>query len=188
MSDGVNILLDYLPEAVEFGGVSYKLNTDFRVGIKAALLFPDEGVWEGDKPRLLLRLFYPVIPDDRAFAFKAAAWFFRCGREEDSDGEGSQNSERVLCFRHDAPYIYSAFYKEYGIDLSVAKLHWWKFCALLQGLRDCKLADIMAIRQADTTGGGAESRRAAEMKAAFALPRNEREQRELEWVLERLKG
>ena len=42
----------------------------------------------------------------------------------------------MFSFEHDSDMIYSAFYQQYNIDLSSAKMHWWQFKALFNGLSD----------------------------------------------------
>lgn len=66
---------------------------------------------------------------------------------------GSDTSERVIDYELDADLIYSAFYEQYKIDLlqtdetgHVIKLHWHRFLALLNGLHDTRLNEIMGYR------------------------------------------
>lgn len=55
--------------------------------------------------------------------------------------------ERILDFRIDSDYIYSAFMQDYKIDLCEAKMHWHKFKALLNGISEnTRLCQIMGYR------------------------------------------
>lgn len=56
----------------------------------------------------------------------------------------------------DADYIYASFLQDYNIDLldSRGKMHWYKFRALLESLRDdTTIKTIIGIRQAELPSG-----------------------------------
>ncbi|ELY0461502.1 bacteriophage Gp15 family protein [Listeria innocua] len=63
----------------------------------------------------------------------------------------------------DADYIYASFLQDYNIDLldSQGKMHWYKFRALLESLRDdTTIKTIIGIRQAELPNGkGTEKER-----------------------------
>ncbi|EAC2253407.1 TPA_asm: hypothetical protein GGA54_02425 [Listeria monocytogenes] len=63
----------------------------------------------------------------------------------------------------DADYIYASFLQDYNIDLldSRGKMHWYKFRALLESLRDdTTIKTIIGIRQAELPSGkGTEKER-----------------------------
>ena len=54
-------------------------------------------------------------------------------------------------FTIDSDLIYAAFQQQYGIDLSTVKMHWFKFAALFQGLKDTQLNELMYYRTVDTS-------------------------------------
>ena len=57
--------------------------------------------------------------------------------------------QKSMDFIQDGPLIYAAFMQANGMDLNDhrAKLHWWKFTALLQGLpSNTRLMEIVQIR------------------------------------------
>lgn len=58
-----------------------------------------------------------------------------------------QDGPQVLDFKQDAPHIFSSFWMDYHIDLTVDFIDWRKFIALFRGLSDrTKIVDIMSIR------------------------------------------
>lgn len=141
--------LDALPEGVCEGGVEYAVNTDFRAILRIFRMLGDPEISERDKPWLLRRMFF--VGKTPARAEKHFEWFVACGREK---GEGG--GVRDFDYEQDAAEIYSAFRQAYGIDLmEVEKLHWWRFCPLLEGLFCCDnaLSNKVRLRHADDGDG-----------------------------------
>ena len=72
---------------------------------------------------------------------------FFSGNTEPERGKNVSKKEKVFDFTEDADYIYAAFFQDYGIDLSVTDMHWYKFLALFNGLSEnTKLRKIIAWR------------------------------------------
>ena len=67
--------------------------------------------------------------------------------------------------------IYAAFRKQYGIDLSIEKLHWFVFMGLLLNLDECNFTRVIDIRLKKITGQmGKEERQAIRnAKKVYAL-------------------
>lgn len=86
-----------------------------------------------------------------------------------------KDNKKVYSIKQDAEYIYASFYQDYGIDLFEAqgKLHWYKFQALLAGLRqDTKFKEVIEIRTMELPSGkGAAKHRkqVEEAKKAYKL-------------------
>jgi len=83
----------------------------------------------------------------------------------------------LICFMAldyvtDGPAIVAAFQQAYGIDLTRARLHWWRFKALMSNLpEETQLVKIIGFRTADLAQfQGEERERRAELKERFALP------------------
>lgn len=110
----------------------------------------------------------------KAQAVQAIVENYIIDRDEGSGGGGG-SSKQAYCLKQDAPYIYSSFLQEYGVDLvdEQGKLHWFKFTALMSGLRDeTKFKEIIGIRLAKIpTGKGSqdEAKRLRELKKIYAL-------------------
>ena len=149
----MNILIDLLPSSVKIDGTEYEINSDFRTSVLFSLLIEDDSLNEEEKVLQALNLYYPVIPDNLEKAIEQIKWFYSCGKSDKPIGNKKRktNSNKVFDFEVDANYIYSAFMSQYNIDLQdIGQLHWWKFKALLEGLKeDNKLSKIIQYRSMD---------------------------------------
>ena len=131
-----------LPDAIEVSGKWYKIKTDFRLWIRYFEILKT-------KPESFSVFDYLYIddpPTDKGAGFEQLSAFacpvHKYPRIADDDKKGE-----IIDYEGDADYIYAAFLQQYGIDLiDVKKLHWHKFSALLRGLKDTKLNDIINIR------------------------------------------
>ena len=110
-------------------------------------------------------------------AFESLVRFCQGGGPEDEERTGTGSSsdpqdEPVLDYRCDADYIVGAFQQAYGIDLTTAKLHWFRFRALFAALpEDTLMAKIMGWRSADLADyEGSMREHYAALKERFALP------------------
>ena len=149
----MNILIDLLPSTVEIDGTEYEINTDFRISVLFSLLMEDDELTEEQKVLQALSLYYPVVPNNIGKAIEQIKWFYSCGKSDKPIGSKKRktNSTKVFDFEAAANYIYSAFMSQYRIDLQdIRQLHWWKFKALLEGLKeDNKLSKIIEYRSMD---------------------------------------
>lgn len=149
----MNILIDLLPSTVEIDGTEYEINTDFRISVLFSLLMEDDELTEEQKVLQAVNLYYPVVPNNIGKAIEQIKWFYSCGKSDKPIGNKKRktNSKKVFDFEVDANYIYSAFMSQYNIDLQdIGQLHWWKFKALLEGLKeDNKLSKIIEYRSMD---------------------------------------
>ena len=152
-----NIITDGLPKEVVIDDGKYRINWDFRIGMKFDEIMESE-IPDIVKLEKLLTLYYPKYPRGPAFSFS-----------------------------QDAPYIYAAFKEQYGIDLlSQEKLHWWKFLALFESLgEETKMAKIMYYRTVSTSGMSKDRRAFInEMKKAYKLDGGKKltlEERNQQW-------
>ena len=171
------------PEHFESGGKKYPIHTDYREWIRFECLISDADVPESLKTVMALRMiFADNIPDDILGAAAFMTWFYRCGKpapRRADDNNASLETRRVYDFEYDSEYIYAAFLEQYGIDLTKADLHWWKFRALFMGLHDCRFTEIMGYRGAEISDDLPDSRKAflLDMQEAYALPVSLTEQR-----------
>lgn len=168
-----DILLEPLP--TQWAG--RPIDPDFRPMVRfngQFIRLPDESQMP-ELARQTMRRFYrvPVPPEEEVDAFKALVEFYTAGPQEVSDRPGSSPTEELaLDYVTDGPAIVAAFQQAYGIDLTRARLHWWRFKALMSNLpEETQLAKIIGFRTADLTQfQGAERERRAELKERFALP------------------
>lgn len=149
----MNILIDLLPSSVKINSTEYEINSDFRTSVLFSLLMEDDSLSEEDKVLQALNLYYPVIPDNLEEAIEQIKWFYSCGKLDKPIGnkKAKTSNKKIFDFEVDANYIYSAFMSQYNIDLQdIEQLHWWKFKALLEGLKeDNKLSKIIEYRTMD---------------------------------------
>ena len=139
------------------------------------LRLPEDEKGLPELARETMRRFYRVAvpPDEEVDAFKALVEFYTAGPQEVSDRPGSSRTEELaLDYVTDGPAIVAAFQQAYGIDLTRARLHWWRFKALMSNLpEETQLAKIIGFRTADPAQfQGEERERRAELKERFALP------------------
>lgn len=129
-----------LPNVVMINGSPYSIYTDFRpwmrLEIAMSKMRPDEGIdvsylFMNEKPM------YCNLMDLLVFA-----------RPQSELPRSMGHSDVIaLDYELDADYIYSAFMSQYGIDLcEIEYLHWHKFLALMKGLKDQVICDIMQYR------------------------------------------
>lgn len=181
----MNLLIDALPKKIWIDDKEYPFRWDFRVGILYELLMLDEDVEGAEKPLLALRLFYPEIPKNWKMALEGIQWFYRSGEAEGKSHQKRKHrkQERIYSFEHDASYIYSAFLEQYGMDLTKEKqLHWWKFRALFQGLReDITFCKVMGYRSMEITESMGKEQKEfyRKMKALYRLPSSKGEEEKL---------
>lgn len=95
------------------------------------------------------------------------------GEDDDDDGIGwDSGEESVIDFGIDAMYIYAAFMQAYHIDLIDSDMHYYKFLALLRGLKNTRMNDIIEYRLFTPSSKPAEwELQMQKIKEAWALPR-----------------
>lgn len=135
-----------LPDTVKVNGRDFAIYTDYRIWMRFVIEFE---AWQkrGFRGIVDIRyLFKNEMPEFTAIKDYDGIFDFACPESIIPKKIGS-DGENVLFYRYDGDYIYSAFVQQYGIDLlDVEELHWHKFKALLGGLVDTKLTEIMEYR------------------------------------------
>lgn len=138
-----------LPEAIEVEGAFYRIYTDFRYFIRLGQLLREKDT----KPHDLDFMFIQEIPPHKMAGVKALLAFMNPPHELPRKSKTGDEGAPVLDYILDADLIYAAFMQQYHIDLSVEPLHWHQFSALLAGLRDTKLNDVISFRLWENTSG-----------------------------------
>ena len=144
----INFLTHPLPDSVSVCGEDYPINTDFRVWIEIQNILSDNILSSADKIINFLSLAFisPTLPPSLEDALSALSGFL--SPLPKGEGNGG-NTTPAFSFIYDGGLIYAAFLSQYGIDLSSARLHWWRFLALFYALNNCKFTDIIGIRSVD---------------------------------------
>lgn len=171
-----NILQKGLPRTVTVGGVEVPIETDFRAGMRFETMLYTPGIAPQARiVQALLLFFGENVPRDVAGAYEAALWFFGGGDMEKAKAKAGakRKPRRVIDYDGDAALLYSAFLDQYGVDLQdVERLHWWRFRAMLAGLReDHRIVKIMGYRAADVGAikNKEQRRHMLEMQRRYAI-------------------
>lgn len=165
------LLLDKLPTHTPTG---LKIRSDFRESIKFELLMQDNRINDNEKIPMALSLYYYEVPNDIVKAIEDMLWFYRCGKEIKTSQKETGEARQIYSYEFDDELIYSAFKDQYNIDLnSIKHLHWWKFKAMFEGLKqDNKIVEIMGYRAIDLgkIKDKEERTRYKKLKKIYALP------------------
>ncbi|MBO7079517.1 MAG: hypothetical protein J6W64_06885 [Bacilli bacterium] len=136
------------PEYAEINGKQYKIDTNFETALRCFEVVEDETITNYERALAVCYLLFDYVPkDDEINAFlDKAKYYLQCG--ETYEEQTSKN--RDMDFIQDRRYINSSFMKEYKIDLSKEKLHFWQFIEDIEGLgEDTALNRIRDIRNRD---------------------------------------
>lgn len=172
------LLTDDLPSTVSVNGVPFEVETDFRLFVA----FERDAFcerWSDEKAlETLLRFYRGGIPADIQAALEAFLDFYHGGLFEPVDVDGNPNYLKDS--RHRIPYafdtddrrIYTAFWRQYGIDLSKVKLHWYSFRSLLSGLYEPDMETVVGYRAINTSGMDKKQKQEAnKLRRAYELHR-----------------
>lgn len=148
------------------------LSDVFRANLAIDVLFADDMPWPRsneedeyanieEKSLVLIDIFtnYIVKENDDGLLYDID------GNKMPSATNNNDDAEEIASYSlmQDADYIYASFLQDYNIDLldSRGKMHWYKFRALLESLRDdTTIKTIIGIRQAELPSGkGTEKER-----------------------------
>lgn len=158
------------PEYANINGQRYKLNTDFRVGLRCFKVIDDPSICDEERALAVVYLLFGFVPESEISLFlEKATLFLQCGKTK----EEHEHQKKDMDFVHDAGYISASFMSDYQLDLNTAKLHWWQYCELIQGLTEhCVLSRVREIRNYDLSDikDAKGKMRMAQAKEALALP------------------
>lgn len=183
MTAAFNMFYEPLPESVNISGKEYEIITDFREWIRFINMINDKEI----PPNLKVMFTLSMFPGGLSLSevelqdlLKSFSLFLACKTEDDdtaADGDDDNPPPRkpqILSYSVDAPYIIAGFMQDYGIDLlTVDYMHWWKFRALLDGLRDdTEIKRRMYYRSIDTSKikNKEERKRIRRIQAEIRLP------------------
>ena len=189
----MNILTDRLPDGIVVAGREYPIRTDFQTWIRFELLALDDQMDMAGKVASMLELVFGAgkIPPTLQETMAAIQNFY-AGAPESTEQAGAEKAaphEAIYSFAHDADYIYSAFWAQYGIDLQAAKLHWWQFKALFKSLSGenmiVKIMEYRSVNLAEIKDKGQKDFY-RKMKRRYALPKPENEREKISQIEEAL--
>lgn len=157
-----------LPCDVTIAGQLYRVKTDFRFGLMFTRFVRE------NKPLKAFEVFFegslPPLTQECADALVA---FYAPPVVLPRSITMLENSRPVLDYELDGDLIFAAFMQCYGIDLFEVRLHWHKFLALVHGLKDTKLNEVIQIRGWSPRGNIPYDVQMAHLKAAWEIPTQE---------------
>jgi hypothetical protein len=151
----------YLPDAVEVLGKFYKVQTGHSFWFRFSQIVDAEKAYLTDFDFLYL----DDKPEDRQEGVNALSRFYYEPKELPRS-IGGDTGERVMDYSIDSDLLYAAILQCYGIDLYEKQYHWHKVRAMIAGLHNTKLNDIIGYRCADV----GKNRELAKAKEAWRLP------------------
>lgn len=186
----MNILTEKLPDSLTIGGRKYRIDTDYRTGIKLEQLLMDDGIPPEDKLLRAKTLYFHTIFPPTEFDEEMVAeliWFYRCGKDEKKEVKSAH--DRVYDFGYDSKWIFAAFKEQYNIDLTNENMHWWEFRALFDALsEDTEFVKIMGYRAIKISGKMSTSQKRfyQKMKRMHKLPVPKEEEKRVNQIEEAL--
>lgn len=130
-------------DTVTVDGIDYPIQSSFRYGLMFYRLMSEKKYISE-----FMFLYKFDKPSDSVKAFNALYDFY-CKKTELPRDTGGESGGKILDYDIDSDLIYSAFMLCYGINLITAEMHWYEFRALLGGIKNCKLTDIIEYRSYD---------------------------------------
>ena len=142
-----------LPAALEIGGKSYAIRTDFRDVLHLLDVFADPEYETDEKAAVCLRVMYPagetIPPERRQEAVDAAVEFIDGGVPMD----GKRKGPRLVDWQQDGPVIIPAVNRVLGYEVrSAEQLHWWTFLGAYMELGECLFSTVLGLRQKQARG------------------------------------
>ena len=167
-----SFFLEKLPDHVSAGGKLFLIKTDFRSWLAFSRTLSEKESVIDDVDFI----YADEIPSSelKKEAFDALLEFYQ---PKTDLPRPTGKSEKVLDYVIDSQLIFCAFLEQYGIDLTATdesghfiQMHWHKFLALLSGLHNTKLNEVMSWRCWDGDTKTEYGKQMAKLRAAWELP------------------
>ena len=134
-----------LPTALEFGGRSWDIATDYRDVLRILTAYEDPDLSDAEKVSICqynLYADFEEIPREQLQAAYEAAMAFI-----DHGGEGGSEGPRTMDWTQDAALIFPAVNRAAGFEVrSVDYMHWWTFLGLFMEIKDTTYATVLGLR------------------------------------------
>ena len=191
----MNLFGGELPCEVKINDKTYPFSTDFYDWMRFETLMLDADIPDSIKTDIAVKMLFDEPPQITEDLPRFLLWFWRCGAEKRGKNakkrtvtaEGFRKRQRggqVYSFEYDEALIFAAFYQQYGIDLTLTKMHWWKFKALFDALtEDTKFVKVMGYRSMDLKDSKMPADRLKHYKnlqEIYKLPRSLSEQQKID--------
>lgn len=175
-----------LPDCIEAAGSFFTIKTDFRLWLNFSRIVNTKGAVVDDVDFIYTDTIPPA--ENKKEAFEKLLEFFQ-PKTPLPRPIGESSGGKVLDYEIDADLIYAAFYEQYGIDLletdkhgHAVQIHWHRFLALLSGLHNTKLNEVMSWRSWTGDTKTEYGKQMQKLRNAWELPeeKDEKVQEDLE--------
>lgn len=131
-----------LPSSVNVGGNFYDIHTEHPYWIRFSQLLQEENITFSDFDFLYIS----EKPIDKKAGFDALCSFYFEEKTVPKKDYSNTSNEIAYDYAIDADLIYSSILEQYHIDIAETPIHWHKFRALIAGLHNTKLNEIISYR------------------------------------------
>lgn len=175
-----------LPDCIEAAGSFFTIKTDFRSWLNFSRIVNTKGAVVDDVDYIYTDTIPPA--ENKKEAFEKLLEFFQ-PKTPLPRPIGESSGVKILDYEIDADLIYAAFYEQYGIDLletdkhgHAVQMHWHRFLALLSGLHNTKLNEVMSWRSWTGDTKTEYGKQMQKLRNAWELPeeKDEKVQEDLE--------
>lgn len=132
-----------LPSSIVVGGRAFLIKTDFRDWIAFGKLAKEERL---NYDTLCLMFEEEPPPINMLDSIVESLIEFYTASSSTPHSAFEAGGDNVSDLYEDGEYIYASFMSQYGIDLIETDMHWHKFKALLNCLRETKYNDVISYR------------------------------------------
>lgn len=145
------------PEYIEVNNKTYKINTDYKYALACFRALEDDDINDYARVYAIISILLGKennenieVPqfnnEELSKAIELLVKYLSCNKSNDKD----ISNKRDMDFIQDEEYIKASFYTDYQIDLDNTKMHWWKFCNMIEGFTEkCILNKVRDIRNTD---------------------------------------
>lgn len=175
----MNLFYEKYPCSVCIDGEFIPIITDFREVIRLMDMLKDSKIVPREKVQFILQ-YFGKHPSNLEKAISAYTDFISMKEmdktvNDDSEGiEVAPKSKTLFSFELDYPYIFSAFLRDYQINLqTIPYMHWWEFRLLFDGLsEDTEIKQRIMYRSINLNEikDDQERRRIAKIQRMIMLP------------------
>ena len=151
------------PTEIEVNGITYKINTDYRVALACFKAIEDDSINDTERALAIITLLLgkDVRYKDYEECLNKCAIYLRCGKEENDD-----INEADMDYLQDEEIIRTSIRQCYHENINEKYLHWWEYNELIEGLtEETALSQIRELRSYDLSDETDEKRKKQIQKA-----------------------
>lgn len=153
-----------MPSAIIVDGISFPIHTDFKYWITFSKLATGAEV----PADTFDFLFINKKPKDRQKAYIELLNFYQPPIE--IPRKIGSSGDIVFSYEYDSDFVFAAFMQQYHIDLMQCEMHWHKYQALFNALKNTMLNDIMGFRSYNPNDKTTYEQSKKELKEMWKLP------------------